>query len=330
MAAAGASAAEMTVQNDSLTDFSTGVVQVGFIANEAGASWLTSPCTGNIVAAQIFWRSATGVSGKVLGGSIDIHRAGTFPIPGALAEQIVAPLLTDGVINEYRYLDDNSTIPLVVPVEANETFVVAYRFSEAPTGSGPSLVNDTNGILAGRNAIHADLGGGNFTWFGSQTLGVNGDWVIRAVVDCPTSGSQADVSASIGTTPDLYTPGAALSHAITVANAGPAAAPGVIVFDAFPASYAAVTWSCSASGGASCTSGGSGNISQLVSLPAGSAVVYTVNATITANAQGLLSNTVTAVVNAPTTDPDPANNAATADTGPLADRIFADDFDGSP
>lgn len=331
LVAASAGAAEVTVQNDSLTDFSAGIVQAGFIANEIGASWLTSPCAGNIVAAQIFWRSASGVSGKVLGGSIDIHRAGTFPTPGPLAEQIAAPLLTDGVINEYRYLDDNATIPLVVPVVVNETFVIGYRFSEAPTASGPSLVNDTNGIQASRNAIYAiDPGTGLGFWFSSQTLGVNGDWVIRAVVDCQSSGSEADVSAAITTSPDLYTPGASLGHTITIANAGPADAPSVIVFDAFPATYSAVSWSCAASGGASCTSGGSGNISQPVSLPAGSQVVYTVNATITAGATGLLSNTVTAVVNAPITDPDPVNNAASADTAPLSDRIFASGFEAQP
>ncbi|MGB0133806.1 hypothetical protein [Dokdonella sp.] len=331
LVAASASAAEVTVQNDSLTDFSTGVVQAGFITSEIGASWLTSPCTGNIIAAQIFWRSAVGVSGKVLGGSIDIHRSGTYPTPGALAEQIAAPLLTDGVMNEYRYLDDNATIPLAVPVTANETFVIGYRFSDPPTASGPSLVNDTDGIQTGRNAIYAiDTGSGQGFWFASQTLGVTGDWVIRAVVDCQSSGSEADVSVGITTSPDLYIPGQPLGHTITVANAGPADAPSVIVFDAFPATYSAVTWSCAASGGASCTSGGSGNLSQPVSLPAGSQVACTVNATITANATGMLSNTVTAVVNAPISDPDPANNAATADTAPLSDRIFAGGFELQP
>lgn len=325
--AASASAAEITIKNDSLTDFSSGSVQVGFVAGESGASWLTSPCAGNIVAAQVFWRSATGTTGQVLGGSIDIYRAGTFPTPGSLAEQIVAPLLTDGVINEYRYLDDNNTIPLTVPVAANETFVMAYTFLEDPPGSGPSLVTDGDGIQTGRNAIHAELAPGSYFWFSSEALGVSGDWVIRAVVDCQSSGNEADVSTSITTSPPLYTPGASLSHTISVANMGPAAAPSVIVFDAFPASYTGVTWSCAASGGASCTSGGSGNISQSVSLPVGSQVLYTVNMTIAANATGVLANTVTAVVNAPVNDPNTGNNAATADTAPLSDRIFASGFD---
>lgn len=322
-----AAAAEVTVQNDSLTNFGTAVIVAGFIPGEKGASWLTSPCEGNIVAVQILWLSTPGGAPDVLGDSIDIYRAGTYPNPGALAQEIVAPLLTEGVINEYRYLDDDSTVPLIVPVAANETFVVAYQFSETAVAGGPSLVRDTNGITAGRNAIYANLGGSNFAWFSSEGLGVTGDWVIRAVIDCPTGGTQADVHSAISTTPDLYVPGAAISHEITVGNSGPGNASSVIVVDTFPASYTGVTWSCAASGGATCTSGGSGNLAQVVSLPNGGAVTYTVNATVGAGTSGVISNTVTAVVNAPASDPDTSNNSATADTAPLSDRIFADDFD---
>lgn len=325
-----ASAAEMTVQNDSLTNFDNAIVEAGFVSGEKGASWMTSPCDGNIVAVQIFWRSLTGTSGQLLGGSIDIYRSGTFPTPGALAKQIEGPMLTDGAINEYRYLDENSSVPLIVPVTNNETFVVAYTFSENPPTSGPSLAVDTNGIQPGRNAIHAHLGGSTYVWFSSEDLGVPGDWVIRAVVDCQAGGGNADVSASISTTPALYTPEAAISHTITIGNAGPANAPSVIVVDAFPAAYTGTTWSCAASGGATCTSGGSGNISQAVNLPLGSHVTYTVNATVAPGTTGILSNSVTAVVSTPATDPNTDNNTAAANTAPESDRIFASGFDLSP
>ena len=328
--AGSASAAEMTVQNDSLTNFGSAVIQAGFVAGEKGASWLTSPCDGNIVAVQIFWLSATGTTGQLLGQSIEISRSGTFPTPGALAQQIDGPVLTDGVINEYRFLDDNSTVPLSVPVTNNETFVVAYTFSETPGGSGASLTTDTDGIRAGRNSIYANLGGATYLWFSSESFGVSGDWVIRAVVDCQAGNSNADVSASISTTPALYTPGSAISHTITISNAGPANAPSVIIVDAFPAAYTSPTWLCAASGGATCTSGGSGNISQVVNLPLGSHVTYTVNATVAPGTTGILSNSVTAVVNAPATDPDSGNNTATANTAPESDRIFANGFDPSP
>ena len=324
-----ASAAEMTVQNDSLTDFGNAIIEAGFVAGEKGASWLTSPCDGNIVAVQIFWLSSTGGTGQLLGDSIDIYRSGTFPSPGLLAQQIEGPLLSDGAINEYRFLDDNNSVPLIVPVANNETFVVAYAFSENPPTSGPSLAVDADGIHIGRNAIYANLGG-TFVWLSSETFSVPGDWVIRAVVDCQAGASNADVSASMTTSPALYSPGAAISHDITINNAGPANAPSVIVVDAFPGAYTGTTWSCAASGGATCTSGGSGNISTTVNLPTGSHVTYTVNATVAPGTSGVLSNSVTAVVNAPATDPNSNNNTATANTAPDSDRIFASGFDSSP
>jgi hypothetical protein len=322
------SAAEMTLKNDSLTDLGTAIIEAGFVAGEKGASWLTSPCDGNIRAVQIFWLSATGGTGQVPGGSIQVYRSGTFPTPGALAQTISGPVLSDGVINEYRYLDENSTVPLIVPVVANETFVVAYTFLNDPPGSGPSLAVDNNGIQTGRNAIYANLAG-SFLWFSSEFLSVPGDWVIRAVVDCQAGGGNADVSTSISTSPALYTAGSALSHTIVIDNAGPANAPSVIIVDNFPGTYTGTTWSCAASGGATCTSGGSGNISQVVNLPSGAGVTYTINSTISAAASGVLSNSVTAVVNAPATDPNTANNTATANTAPESDRIFASGFDPS-
>jgi uncharacterized repeat protein (TIGR01451 family) len=319
-------AAEVTIRNDSLVNNSSAVIQAGFAAGEKGASWLTSTCDGNIVAVQVLWLSVTGGTGETLGGSIEIYRTGTYPTPGALAQQINAPLLTDGAINEYRYLDDNSTVPLIVPVAANETFVLAYGFDVAPSVTGPSLVVDIDGILPGRNAIYADLGPSNL-WLASEFFGVAGDWVLRAVVDCATGGSTADVATAISTSPDLYTPGGPISHVLSINNAGPGNAPGVVVVDAFPGAYTGVTWSCAASGGASCTSGGSGNISQVVSLPAGSQVSYTVNATIAPGTTGILSNSVTAVVNPPTVDPDGANNSASVQIAPESDRVFADGFE---
>ncbi|MEO7935749.1 MAG: DUF11 domain-containing protein [Dokdonella sp.] len=328
--AGSASAAEMTVQNDSLTDFGSAIIEGGFVTGEKGASWLTSPCDGNIVAVQIFWLSNTGGSGQLLGDSIDIYRSGTYPTPGMLAQQITGPLLSDGVINEYRFLDENNTAPLTVPVTSNETFVIAYTFSENTPASGPSLAVDANGIVNGRNAIYARISGNTYEWRTSESFLVSGDWVIRAVVNCQAAASNADVSASISTTPALYTPGAALSHTITIGNAGPANAPSVIIVDAFPAAYIGTTWSCAASGGSTCTSGGSGNISQAISLPSGSHVTYTVNATVAAGTSGVLSNSVTAVVNSPTSDPNTENNSAAANTAPASDRIFANGFDPSP
>src|SRR5699024_3040856 len=53
----------------------------------------------------------------------------------------------------------------------------------------------------------------------------------------------------------------------------------------------------------------SGNINDLVGMPAGGSVTYTASCAISASATGTLSNTAT--VSSSITDPDPANNSAT-------------------
>ncbi len=330
--AASAAANEVTVQNDSLTDGGSGTIQAGFAPGEKAAAWLTSPCNGNVVAVQIFWRSLFGVAPQAIEDSIDIYRSGTFPVPGALAQEIGGPVLTDGVLNEYRYLDENNTIPLLVPVVQNETFVVALTFSEAPDPTvGPSVVDDQGGIEPNRNAIYASLGGGQFMWFSNTSLGVDGDWVIRAVVDCQSASSEADVGVAMSADPPQYTAGEPLTYTITVHNAGPGPASSTTIVDAFPGAYVGASWTCAPSSGASCAANGSGTIADTANLPPGSEVVYTVTGTVAPGTTGTLTNSATAVVGPPASDPDTSDNTAVVDSDPAPadDEIFADGFDAA-
>ena len=179
--AAPAGAVEVVVKNDSLAAGQSGNIQAGFVAGESAAAWLTSPCNGNIVAVQVFWRSLLGGEPPSLEDSITIFDEGTFPTPGAQLEQLVGPVLTDSVINEYRFLDENQTIPLIVPVTNAQKFIVSFKFLNTPSPAfGPSVVTDTNGCQNGKNAIFATPGG----WLNLCALGASGDLVIRAVVDC--------------------------------------------------------------------------------------------------------------------------------------------------
>lgn len=174
-------ATEQVVKNDSIVNGSTATIQAGFDPGESAASWLTSPCNGNIVAVQVFWRSASGGQAPSLEQSITIFAAGTFPNPGTTLAFLEGPVMTDGVLNEFRYLDENQTIPIDVPVTAGQVFVVSFKFENDPSPSnGPSVVTDF-GCQNGKNAIDA-IGLG---WVNSCSLGVSGDFMIRAVVDCP-------------------------------------------------------------------------------------------------------------------------------------------------
>jgi uncharacterized repeat protein (TIGR01451 family) len=328
-AAAGidsAVAAEVTVRNDSLESFGTAVIVTGFAAGEKAASWLTSPCDGDLRAVQVLWRSNNGTSGQTIHDSIEIFRTGTFPNPGALAETIGGPVLTDGVLNEYRFLDENNVVPLIVPVTEDETVVVSLTFDTAPPLPGPSVVRDTDGIEPARNGLYANVGG-NFTWFDAQALGVTGDWVIRAVIDCQVVAMEADVAVGLASAPKLYTAGQPLAYTVVVGNSGPASAPDTTVVDIFPVAYTAVSWTCNGSGGASCAAKGSGNITQQVDLPAGGEVVFDIAGTVSPGATGVLSNTVTAVVAAGISDPVGGNNTRTLETAPDTDRIFGNGFE---
>jgi uncharacterized repeat protein (TIGR01451 family) len=328
--ASGAPASEVTLQNDSLIGGDSGTIQAGFVAGEKAAAWLTSPCEGNLVAAQVFWLSVTGTAEDEIEDSIDIYRSGAYPEPGELAEEILGPVLTDGFINEYRYLDSDNTVPLSVPVAAGETVVVALTFMTAPDPTlGPSVVNDQDGIQPNRNAIYASLGGGQYAWFANTTLGVNGDWVIRAVVDCTSVSTDADVRVAMNA-PSTYTAGEALRYTITITNDGPAAATNTTIVDAFPPAFTGATWTCAVDGGATCPPAGSGPVlTDLVSLAAGGSVTYTVDGIVAAGTTTTLTNSATAVVGLPANDPDTTNNTDSADTAPAApdDTIFANGFD---
>lgn len=319
---------EVTLQNDSLTDFGDAAIVWGFVADEKAASWLTSPCDGNLVAVQIFWRSPAGTGAAVIGNRIEVFRSGSFPQPGALAETITGPVLTDNALNEWRYLDENNTLPLSVPVAANETLVVSFAFAEPPqAGVDPSVVRDDDGILPNRNAIYANLGA-TFAWLSAADFGVSGDWVIRAVVDCQTTPTDADVAVLMSADASAYIAGAPLRYTIKIDNAGPGSAGSVTLVDTFPAAYLSPTWVCTPSGGATCPAGGSGHIIGSASLPVGSRLEFTVDGSVAPGTSGILSNSMTAVVNAPAVDPEPANNTATLELeAAIDDSIFVDGFE---
>jgi len=115
-------------------------------------------------------------------------------------------------------------------------------------------------------------------------------------------------------------PGGSVSYTLTASNAGPSAAPGSKVTDAFPAALTCA-WTCAGSGSATCTASGSGGIDDTVDLPPGGSVVYVATCTIAASATGSLINTANVATAAAVTDPAPANDSKT-DTDTL--EVHAD------
>ncbi len=183
-------ASEVILQND---DGLVGVSRPNFNMGESAAAWLTSPCTGDLVAVQVYWASVIGVASDSQEDSITVFSSGTFPDPGsvlmntgAVPAIVASPIMSEGVLHEYRFLDPapigSDGTSLSVPVTGGQTFVVSFKFLNTNNGnpSFGSVVEDSDGCQVGLNTVEAIPGG----WVDACLAGVTGDWLIRAVVDC--------------------------------------------------------------------------------------------------------------------------------------------------
>lgn len=131
----------------------------------------------------------------------------------------------------------------------------------------------------------------------------NIEQLIDAPVDLGIAKSDGATTASAGTT---------VTYAIKVSNPSSIAVGGATVNDTFPAALAGVTWNCTASAGSSCTTSGSGNLTDTVTLAANGSVAYTVTATLPSSIPaGTLTNTATVTTPAGFVETNAANNTAT-------------------
>ncbi len=104
------------------------------------------------------------------------------------------------------------------------------------------------------------------------------------------------------------------TYTIVVTNSAPSDVDvtGAVVSDSFPAKFAGVTFTATQSGGASgFTGSGTGNLNDIVTMPAGSVITYKATGKISPSATGTLSNTATVAAPSGVTDFDLANNSAT-------------------
>ena len=123
-----------------------------------------------------------------------------------------------------------------------------------------------------------------------------------------------------------YAPGNLVVWDVVVENLGPGPVTDAQVIDTLPAGITGATWTCTVlSGTAACNASGSGDIDELVDMNAGSALLFTVTATLT-TADATISNTASVVAPAGVTDNVPGNNSATV---VLSVPMFGDGFEGS-
>jgi uncharacterized repeat protein (TIGR01451 family) len=100
------------------------------------------------------------------------------------------------------------------------------------------------------------------------------------------------------------------TYTIVVTNGGPSTIPSAIINDSFPAGFDRLTFTASQTGGATGFSTiGTANITDTVSMPAMSRIIYKATGTISASATGSISDT--ASVTSDISDPNTANNSST-------------------
>ncbi|MBK8138144.1 MAG: ExeM/NucH family extracellular endonuclease [Chloroflexi bacterium] len=235
-----------------------------------------------------------GVTSATPGGSvtytITASNAGPDPVVGATVADTFPAILTGtwtcvgaggGTCTAAGAGNISDTVNL--PVGGSVTYTVSATISAAATGS---LVNTATVSSAVTDPNPAN----------------------NSATDSDTLTPQADLSITKTDGVTTEVPGGIVTYTITASNAGPSNSPVATVADTFPAILTGA-WTCVGAGGGTCPAVGSGNISDIVNLPAGGSVTYTVSATISAAATGTLSNTAT--VTPAVTDPNPANNSAT-------------------
>jgi uncharacterized repeat protein (TIGR01451 family) len=207
---------------------------------------------------------------------------------------------------------------------------------DAPLAWHVRVVSDPSGVLSAPAAIALDgtlsapLSGRG----GTATLAValqddggtehGGNDTSPEQTFTITVGDGTDLAVAIEDDSAFVTGGDAIAYRITVRNNGPESASGARVRATLSSNLIDAVWTCAADAGASCGSGGSGEIDDLANIPSGATVVYT--STATAVALPEFAAEIDAIVSAPSglTDFNPANDSA-SDVDAVG--IFADGFD---
>ncbi len=139
--------------------------------------------------------------------------------------------------------------------------------------------------------------------------------------DTDTLTPQADLSITKTDNATTSVAGNQIAYTIVVRNNGPSTVNGATVTDNVPTKLTNVTWTCTASAGATCGApSGNGGINTTVNLLPNATATFNLNATVINSATGTLSNTAT--VTSPGAAPDTtlSNNSAT-DTNTIVTTV---------
>jgi len=190
-------------------------------------------------------------------------------------------------------------------------------------GSFSSDFSDTVNLPVGGSIV--------YTVTANVAANATGDLINSAIVSPPTGFADTNTSNNSSTDRDTlsaadlsitkddgqvtYAAGAVLTYTVTVVNLGGVDVTGATVTDPKPANIDTWAWACTTQGGGAsgcdAAANGSSDFSDVVNLPVGGTIVYTVTANAVASPTGNLVNTATVTLPEGISDSNPSNNTST-------------------
>jgi uncharacterized repeat protein (TIGR01451 family) len=193
---------------------------------------------------------------------------------------------------------------------------IASTGSSCSNSSGTGSLSQSINIAAGGTV--------SFSITGTVSSNASGTFSHSASVSVPsgitdtapgnnsaTASTQLDPSSDIQLYLNPITaviPGEAVEFVLEVSNLGPSDVEQAQVQVTLPSVMSGISWTCQATGDASCTASGSNSLNTLVDLASQSQVVFTINGTIASNATGNITFAASVTEPAGVTDPQPSNN----------------------
>lgn len=254
------------------------------------AGWVYVDAFGS----QIPGLSAVKIAPAQVNADTDLTHTFTYPNSGATTISNVQ--VTETIPANTTYVSVSDTVNCS---ESGGTVTCNFGTLD-PGDSGTFTV--TVHVNAGATGT---ISNGNYAISGTAYPALLGPLVTTDITASPL----ADMSITKSDAFTQVSQGQTVTYTIVVEKNGPTDVIGASVTDSFPAELTGVTWTCAASGGASCTASGTGDINDTVDLPVGSSATYNASGTVTVGASGNLSNIASIAPPGGITDPDSTNDA---------------------
>jgi hypothetical protein len=162
---------------------------------------------------------------------------------------------------------------------ANQQITLQLAGTVPPGATGSTYVNSATASASNAAAVTAT---------DTDSLGNQGNVTITMTDDHGGS----SVTPATGS----VVAGSSLTYTSVASNSGPSTVTGAEIYNPVSVirSFSGDSWTASATGGATgFTPSGSGSIDDIVTIPAGGSITYTVVAVLTPSATGTISNTAT-------------------------------------